>query len=399
MWLIHEEVARILQEARRAGPPSVAECTAFEAKHVVAEGRDPYNMRRAGSVAEIRVEGVLTKKPDFFAWLFGGGNTTYESIVSGLAIAKNDSLIKEVVLAVDSPGGQVDGLFDALEAIRDFRASDKKISVRASNAQSAAYAIAAMGGKITAQTSASFFGSIGTAVSYFVDDAIVELTNTDSPNKRPDVRTEEGRAVVRKLLDAINDQFVTAIANGRGTTKEDVVENFGRGETLVAVDAKRLGMIDAIAVPAMSVVNGARAEGNAPPVRSGAQQKDKGMDEKELRAQHPELYAAVFAAGEKQGQAQERDRCIAHLTLGETSGDLKTAIDAVKSGEIMTMTLQAKYMAAAMNRRDQSTRQEDSAAASAAVAAAAAPAVVTKDAVDVAAERMAERRGKEVARA
>ena len=49
----------------------------------------------------------------------------------------------------------------------------------------------------------------------------------------------------------------------------------------------------------------------------------------------------------------------AHLTMGEASGDMKTAISAVTAGEEMTATLQAKYMAAGMNRRDATNRQQD----------------------------------------
>ena len=83
------------------------------------------------------------------------------------------------------------------------------------------------------------------------------------------------------------------------------------------------------------------------------------MNLNELRAQHPDVYEAAVKAGVD----QERDRVSAHLTMGEASGDMKTAVDAVKKGDGMTATLQAQYLAAGMNRRDQDSRQEDDTAA------------------------------------
>lgn len=51
--------------------------------------------------------------------------------------------------------------------------------------------------------------------------------------------------------------------------------------------------------------------------------------------------------------------------MGEASGDMKTAIGAVQDGSAMTATLQAKYMAAGMNRSDVQARQDDDAEANA----------------------------------
>ena len=62
-----------------------AEAEQREASH--GEGQLPAGMSVAGNTAEIRVEGVLTKRPDFWAKYFLGGNTTYSSIRHALGIA------------------------------------------------------------------------------------------------------------------------------------------------------------------------------------------------------------------------------------------------------------------------------------------------------------------------
>lgn len=360
-WLLEPEVLRVMLTARQECR-DMAHAAEWEARQVAAEeqtrgaapaptaseSRLPRGMTIAGSTAELRVEGVLTKKPDFFALFFGGGNTTYSTIRASLEIAASNPSIRDVVLHVDSPGGAVDGLFETLDAIASFRASSgKKLRVRAENAQSAAYAIAAAAGNIEATARGATFGSIGTAVSYWVSDNVVTLTNSDSPNKRPNVKTDEGKAVVVEFLDQINAEFVRAIAQGRGVDVKEVTDNYGRGASMTAVEAKRRGMIDKVATAPRAVPSS----------------KEKAMSEPESATDRAALQAAV-----ERGITQERDRVLAHLTMGESCGDLRIAVEAIRSGAGMTLEMNARYLAAGMNRTDAQRRQASSTADEAALA-------------------------------
>jgi ClpP class serine protease len=423
MWLLRKDVADALHQARTSGTAlTAAQVEAFEKRTEASSTGVPRNLKIAGDVAEITIEGVLSNKPDIWAYWFGGGNCTYESIRQSLALAAADPAIKRVVLNIASPGGYVDGLFDTLAALEAF---SKPKTTRASQADSAAYALAAMGGSIEATNPAAEFGSVGVVSTYYIDDTIVEITSTNAPNKRPDPTTPEGQAVIREFLDAIHDLFVDAIARGRATTKDLVNANFGRGAVLLAKDAKRLGMIDKIAKPQLRAVASSDAyegAGNAapepvaahpaPPVAAatattspaaaaptaptpvpsapaqdasaasgGAAKARKKMNEEELRAQHPELYSAVFNKGKAEGEkgkaeavsnalAEEKDRVEGHLIMGEAAGDMKLAIESVRSGVKMNATLQAKYMAAGMNKRDRDARAADEATTDAVVEAA-----------------------------
>lgn len=408
MWLIREDILRQMREARSAGIKPTADEQRAHEERIAARSNGPRSLALAGDVAEIRVEGVLTKKPDFWSWLLGLGNTTYSDMLEAIAVAQTDPNVKSVRLFVDSPGGQADGLFDVLHAL-DALKKQKPVAVRAANAYSAAYGIAAVAGPIEAQNAASMFGSVGVAASFMLWDDVVDLTNTESPDKRPDLSTEEGRAVVVRELDAIFDLFVAAIASGRNTSREDVVENFGRGASFVAGDAKKRGMIDKVARPALRVVaetttapemTGA-AEGSAaahqtnPSAGVGGTRKARAMNLEELRSQHPDTYRAAVQEGVTQGTTAERDRVVAHLTMGEASGDMPTAAAAIRSGDTMTATLQAKYLAAGMNRADRRTRQQESDEAGKVVDPAAATAPTTQP--DLGAQVVAlleQRRGK-----
>ncbi len=329
----------------------------------VKTGAERVAKTRDDGVTEIQVEGVLTREPLACAWFTGEKNTAYNDIIAALDAAKADANVKSVLLRVDSPGGNVDGLFDALAAIQAFT---KPISVLANMACSAAFAIAAAAGKITATNPAATFGSIGVAASLRRDPGVVSLTSTEAPDKRPDVTTDEGKAVIVRYLDATHDLFADAIAVGRGTTIAKINTEFGRGASLLAEEAFRRGMIDSV-VPMPKTSNSRTAAGDETgPINaavSGEEQKEMPMDLKTLRAQHPELCAEIESAA----VAQERDRVGAHLEMGEQSGDMKTALSAVRDGSPMTQTLTAKYLSAGMNRSDRAARQSESDAAGAVV--------------------------------
>jgi ClpP class serine protease len=366
-----------------------------------------------------------------------GGNTTYPEIIQSLAMAHADMGIKRIVLNISSPGGYVDGLFDCLGALE---ACTKPKETRASMADSAAYAIACLGGKITASNKAAEFGSVGVCATYVRYDGveIYDIVSSNAPNKRPDPSTKEGQAVIREGLDAIEELFIDAIARGRGTDIKNVAKNFGRGAVFLATAALSAGMIDAISgvsiqadtvddlddepepedagepddddeeeakasavAPAPASALPARApyarstrpetstqpapaapRPNASAAPGGAATTRKTMTKDELKAQHPELFSAVYNDGKAEGEkgkteavtaalADEKDRVEAHFVMGEASGDLKLAMESVRNGAKMTHTLSAKYMSAGLKKRDVDARTEDDAAAAAATSGAA----------------------------
>lgn len=358
LWLIQDDVGQAIADARALlSAGAVSDVMAFEAEAARDTG-EARALRVHGTTAQISVTGALTKKPDFWSMLFGGGNTTYADIQAALAAAATDSSVKDVVLNIDSPGGTVDGLFETLDAIRAFRdESGKRLSVRASRAASAAYAIAAMAGPIEAVSPSSEFGSIGVVMDFYKNANVGSITNTDSPNKRPDLNTDAGRAVVREHLDAIHELFVSSVASGRGVSVDAVSSDFGQGAVYVAAEAKRRKMIDRAPGAVLRAVPGPRAE---------THQQENKMDLKELMAQHPGVYSAAVQAGVD----QERERVMAHLKLGQASGAMSVALDAIKDGSALTLSLQADYMAAGLNRRDQSLRNADDATADAALTGA-----------------------------
>lgn len=366
------------------------------------EGALPRLLQVVGSEGIITISGALSARPSPFLYLFDGGRTTYSEIQAALVACETHTSVKRVSLLINSPGGTVDGFFELLAYMQAFAENAKKpMTARVTQAESAGYGIASKCVSIEAQSSTSLIGSLGVATSYvFWDDMEeVRITNTASPDKRPDVRTEEGRAVVARLLDEYADLFADAVSKGRKLAgkklaAKDVFETYGRGASFLTAAALERQMIDAVAKPRIRIV---KSESDAEPGPEPAQTDDASaqggadnrepsappsatqhasprgtetvkMDPKKLKADHPDVYDTVFSAGSKEGHAAgvksgtdaERERVVAHLTMGEASGDMKTALEAIAKGDAMTQSLQAKYMAAGMNRASTAARQTES---------------------------------------
>jgi len=130
----------------------------------------------------------------------------------------------------------------------------------------------------------------------------------------------------------------------------------------LAGKALKRGMIDAITDTTLSVVSSAKS---TTAHDGGNQPEATKMDLKDLKSQHPD----TFAAAVQQGVVEERDRVTAHLVMGESSGDIKTANASIRNGDAMTATLSATYMTFGMNRSDVNARDKDNLEANAGDAA------------------------------
>ena len=369
MWLLEFNTKVLIEQAEAQNTPipldEQAKLTAnFEAS---LAGATPRIMSVAGDKAQIAVEGVLTKVPSWLAMIFGGGNTTYPEIISAIAAAEQDDNISDMTLAIDSPGGHFDGLFDVLGAIR---AAKKPVHAQISSlGASAAFAIATEADTIAADNKATRVGSVGVAATFRISENEVTITSTDAPKKRPDVTTDEGKADVRQELDAMHEIFADAIAAGRSAatgekfTTARVNKDFGRGATLLAGEALKQGMIDNISSEGSASAIGATSPtvASVQPNKIQAQLKTtkktevKVMDLVTLKAEHP----AVFAAAKAEGVTAERDRVSAHLIMGEASGDMVSAIAAAKDGSEMSAAIQATHFSASMKKKDIDARDKD----------------------------------------
>lgn len=298
-----------------------------------------------GSTARIPVIGELTREADFFFDFFSsGGGTLYGDIIAGIAAAEADDTIDRIVLEIDSPGGEVAGFFEAAAAIT---AATKPTEAQVTDmAASAAFGLASVADSVVVNNTMASVGSVGVATGAFVSEDRVDIASTEAPEKRPDLSTDEGVAMVRKGLDAVHAEFAGIIATGRGTTVADVNANFGRGGMVIAAEALAAGMIDGIGLQLPEEVNEPK----------GTSQ----MTLDEFKAEHSALFVQVMAAGNAEGVTAERARVSAHMSLAEQAGNVGLASEFVAGGQLISdPTAYACYAGASMKRTDLSDRSAD----------------------------------------
>lgn len=289
-------------------------------------------MTIATGEARISVSGALLPMRSALLDYFGIQHTGYDEVKNQIRDANSDKSITAIRLNIDSPGGTIDGMYSAMEAIAG---SGKKVSATVTGtAASAAYMLASQASSITAENPLNLVGSVGVVAGYYLgSDRFKEITNSDSPKKRPDVNSPDGMAAVKSELDDIFGVIAEKVASGRGTDVETVKANYGQGSILTAKTALAAGMIDGI--------------GAKPSSADKTADRRSDMDQEKEKAERAEELSAAVESGMK----QERDRVVAHITLGQASGDMETAIEAIKSGDGITETIKAKHLGAEIKKR------------------------------------------------
>lgn len=199
--------------------------------------------RVVDGVAVVPVLGALLRRYNWAFW-------SYEEIRRDVALAMQDPRVDSVLLEIDSPGGTVAGLEDLARWLRGQSAKPVQAFV-GGMAASAAYWIASAAGWV-GMGSGSVAGSIGAVIEYIdiepmfeaAGARVVRVVAEQSPNKRLDPDSPEGRAELQALVDAAGAAFVTGVAEGRRVSEAQVLDRFGQGLIFDADDAVGRGMAD-----------------------------------------------------------------------------------------------------------------------------------------------------------
>lgn len=196
-------------------------------------------------VAVVPVWGLLLRRYNFFTW-------SSEEIRRDVDAAMGDSRVDAIVLDVDSPGGLAAGMDDLTAWLREARTGDKPIEAFVGGmAASAAYNVASAASRITMGSSA-LAGSIGAVIEYVdmepmleaMGARIVRIVSEQSPNKRLDPDSPEGKAEMQAIVDAAGADFVASVAAGRGVSEAEVLDRFGQGLVFSSDEAVTRGLAD-----------------------------------------------------------------------------------------------------------------------------------------------------------
>ncbi len=132
------------------GPPSSHLSVPDEELKTIQQAKQNNRSIRYGSISVISILGILHYHANFIDLIidciFGG--TSYDSIREQFLAALSDPSIGAIVFDIDSPGGEVAGVFDLVDEIFNARGAKPIYAVVNEMAYSGAYAIASAADKI-----------------------------------------------------------------------------------------------------------------------------------------------------------------------------------------------------------------------------------------------------------
>lgn len=190
-------------------------------------------------VAVVRIEGVILDSKE---------------AIEDLRRHRDNPGIKAIVLRIDSPGGGVVPSQEIYAEVRKTRADGKvKLVTSMGNvAASGGYYIAAATDKIVANPG-TLTGSIGVIMELANVKGLMEKVGVESVVIKSGLHkdlaspfrtmSEEDRAILQGVLDDVHDQFIQAVAAGRGLEFEQVRE-LADGRIFTGRQAKKVRLVD-----------------------------------------------------------------------------------------------------------------------------------------------------------
>lgn len=182
--------------------------------------------------------------PRATAFSKASGIVAIDKLTADFKALEKDESVKEIRFLVDSPGGSTTGISDFANLIKASIKPTKSFIV--GQAGSAAYWIISATDWI-ASTDTGLPGSIGAVLIYSKNDNQTrEIISAQSPMKRANPETKEGKQVLQQIVNDLADVFIETVALNRNVSVETVLNNFGRGAMVIAKKALEVGMIDEI---------------------------------------------------------------------------------------------------------------------------------------------------------
>lgn len=239
--------------------PSSADPVRPEAGRFVGRYRDqagqPRLARREGRTALVDVVGGLVNRGAWIGADFCTGLVSYEGLRAQLREIAADPKVDNVILDIDSPGGEAAGMFTLVAAIRDLRRSKRVIAVVDDMAASAGYGIAASADEIVVSAT-SVVGSIGVVMLHLDKSKSMERQGVTPTFIYAGAHKVDGhsfgplpdavRAELQRDVLAFYQQFVATVGDGRGRRLPASAAQETEARTFIGADAVKAGLADRV---------------------------------------------------------------------------------------------------------------------------------------------------------
>ncbi len=202
----------------------------------------------AGKIAVIPVQGVIYTD-DTTEW----GTSMVDDIKGALQTALDDDEVKAIVLAVDSPGGEVTASDIIYHEVAKVQKKKPVVVAMSSLGASGAYYVACAADWIVANET-TFTGSIGVIIQSLNYEGLFDKVGLDAvvfksgkfkdmlSGSRP--MTPEESAYVEGMVKQVYERFLGIVAFSRGQDADKLRDTFADGRILTGKDAKEAGLVD-----------------------------------------------------------------------------------------------------------------------------------------------------------
>lgn len=196
-------------------------------------------------VAVVEVEGIIGGD--------AGRGLDTDGVIRVLGEYRDDPAVRAVVLRINSPGGVVAPTQEIFTAVRRLREAKKPVVASlGSVAASGGYYVAVAADRIYASPG-TLTGSIGVVMQLAnlegllkkvgVEYVVVKAGAYKDVGNMARAMTPEERRILQSLLDDVYEQFITAVAEGRGLDPQ-AVRAFAEGRIYSGRQARSLRMVD-----------------------------------------------------------------------------------------------------------------------------------------------------------
>ena len=195
-------------------------------------------------IAVIPVTGPIMRYANLFTRISGATST--QELATDLQAALDNPQVKGILLNMDSPGGEANGINELGDMIYAARGKKPIKAYAGGSLASGAYWLASAADEVVIDDTA-LVGSIGVVVEVFLRKAAdgekrYTITSSNAPNKRPDLETEEGRGEIAKSINALGEVFVAKVARNLGVDPEQVPAMGDHGGLRVGAAAVEAGL-------------------------------------------------------------------------------------------------------------------------------------------------------------
>jgi signal peptide peptidase SppA len=205
-------------------------------------------------VAVLPLQGILAKRMNMFTRISGAVST--ELAQRDFKAALEDPSVSSIILAIDSPGGAVDGIKEFADLIYSSRGRKPVVSLAEGLMASAGYYLGAAAEKVYISDGLTQVGSIGVVaahrdISKMEEKAGIKTTEVFAGKYKRIASqyqplSDEGRADIQEKLDYIYSIFVEDVARYRGVSAETVLSDMADGRLFIGEQAVTAGLVDGV---------------------------------------------------------------------------------------------------------------------------------------------------------